>query len=237
MSKIFTMHQPNYLPWIGFFSKASKADYIIIYDTAGYTNSGVINRNKIRTDTGWCYLTVPVSRRFHAARINEVTMPDNRRWRHDHWKSINQYYGRSHFFDDHRVFFDNLYQEDSQYLYQFNEKVIRYLLDCFHLRTEVLRASELGIDVSLKGTAAIIDCLKRAGASHYLSGPSGKYYLELEKFSRNGIDIEFSQFNHPIYRQCYPGFEPGMSAIDLLFNKGPEAEIMIKASSICRLSA
>lgn len=229
--KIVTIHQPNYLPWIGLFSKASQANCFIVNDTAQYVSSGVTNRNKVRTRAGWCYLTVPVDHSFYDARIIDVLLPPDRKWREKHWQTICCNYARTRFFKDHAPFFEQLYREDFDYLWQINEKVFLYLLDCFRIEVEVLKYSQMDVDPRLKKTDLVVACLQQAGADIYLSGPSGKKYLEVEKFARNHIALEFSRFEHPTYRQRYPGFEPNMSAIDLLFNRGTQAADIIRDSA------
>jgi hypothetical protein len=76
----------------------------------------------------------------------------------------------------------------------------------------------------------IIAVLKKIGADTYLSGESGRDYMEVEKFSQNNLTCKFLKFTHPVYKQRYPGFEPNLSAIDLLFNVGPQSGKVIKDS-------
>jgi len=232
MSKIVTIHQPNYLPWIGLFSKIVLSDCLIIYDIAQYTSNSVINRNKIRTNNGFCYLTIPIEKKYYTLRIKDVPLPENRKWQEEHWKTIYQNYARAPYFKYHAEFFAQLYKTDFKYLWQINEKILLYLLESFDIKVEILKASELNIDSSLRKTDMLIACLKCAGTDVYLSGPSGKNYLEYEKFSQNQISLKFFKFNHPVYKQRYPGFESNLSAIDLLFNLGPEATIIIKNAGV-----
>jgi hypothetical protein len=58
----------------------------------------------------------------------------------------------------------------------------------------------------------------------YLSGQGGENYLDISLFEKNGIKVEFQNFTHPIYSQCYKGFIPNMSSIDALFNEGKMPE-------------
>lgn len=224
------MHQPNYLPWLGLFGKVALADTFIIYDTAQYTANSVINRNKVRTPNGWCYLTVPVNRRYYESRIMDVPMPDDRKWQEVHWKTISQNYAKTAFFREYQAFFQSLYQDKLEYLWQLNEKILLFLLECLGIKVEVLKASQLRVSPELKKTDAIIACMKSAGAGVYLSGPSGRAYLEPEKFLQNNIGLKFFKFQHPVYQQRYPGFEPNLSAIDLLFMMGPKAGEIIRSS-------
>lgn len=230
MMKTVTMHQPNYLPWLGFFSKIKHADCFVIYDIVEYPDASVINRNKIRIPDGWLYLTVPIGRKRHGARICDVKLPGDNKWKETHWNIIKHNYTKAEFFNLYQDFFEKLYREDFEYLARLNEEIILYLFKCFKINVEVIKASELNISPELRKTDLMIAVLKSVGAEIYLSGPTGRDYLELEKFVQNNIELKFFNFQHPVYQQRYPGFEPAMSAIDLLFNVGAPASDIIKAS-------
>ena len=49
---IVSIHQPNYLPWLGFFDKIKQSDYFVIFDNVqfprGKNHFG--HRNKIKTN-------------------------------------------------------------------------------------------------------------------------------------------------------------------------------------------
>ena len=234
MNKIVAIHQPNYLPWLGFFSKIRHSDCFIILDNAEYAKNSVTNRNKIRTKSGWCYLTIPIDRKFYGAKIHNVRLPIDKRWMGNHWKTIKHNYAKADFFSLYQDFFEGLYQRDFEYLWQINEELIFYLFGCFETNVEVLRASELNVSPDLRRTDLLIALLKSAGAGTYLSGPSGRDYLDFPKFAQNSIALEFFEFQHPVYKQRYAGFEPGMAAIDLLFNMGTKAGEFIKVSGQAR---
>jgi len=227
---IITMHQPNYLPWIGLFSKVMQTECFVIMDTFKYTRHGVTHRNKIRTNAGSCYLTIPINKEFTMTNINNVALPQNKGWREIHWKSIYQNYVKTDFFKDHSNYFEKLYKQDFHYLWQLNMDIIHYMLKSFEINVEIIMASDLNIETNLKHTDMIIAILKNIGANIYLSGPSGRNYLELGKFSQNNCNCKFVKFTHPVYKQRYPGFEPNLSAIDLLFNVGPQSGQVIKDS-------
>jgi len=232
MNKIVTLHQPNYLPWIGLFSKVKKSECFIISDDFTYTNHSETNRNKIRTNTGWTYLTIPINRKFHMSRICNVLLPSDKRWLENHWENIQFHYTKTNFFSLYRDFFEELYHKDFQYLWELNVEIILYLLKCFEIDVEILKSSDL-LDVdnrSTNKTDAIIAILKAVDAHTYLSGPSGRNYLDYERFPKNNLNLSFFCFQHPVYPQRYPGFLPNMSAIDLLFNMGPDASRIVAES-------
>ncbi len=229
-SEMVTMHQPNYLPWTGLFSKIALSRRFIIMDIFQYCRHGVTHRNKIRTNTGSNYLTIPVSKRFAMSSVREVELPEDHGWKKIHWRTIYQNYIKATYFKDYATFFEELYQRDYKFLMEFNLEIIRYLIKCFGMDVEILTASELGIPSNLEATDAIIATLRAANGNTYLSGPSGKGYLDMKKFEQSGLQCRFFSFRHPEYEQRYPGFEPNLSAIDLLFNTGPAAGDIIKHS-------
>ena len=230
MNKIVTMHQPNYLPWLGFFSKIKHSDCFVIVDNIEFNRRGYTHRNKIRVNVkeGWMWLTIPpVSKIPIGTFINEVKLPKNNQWQKKHWKIIELNYKKADYFYSYTDFFEKLYKEKFEYLWQINEKIIFHLLKCFDINTEVIKSSDLDLDPKFKKADLIIAILKNIDAKTYLSGPSGKNYLEFDKFKKNDIKLEVFEFKHPVYKQRYPGFEPNMAAIDLLFNMGEKSKGLI----------
>ena len=69
-------------------------------------------------------------------------------------------------------------------------------------------------------SALLLDICRALGATAYLSGVSGRAYLQVDRFREAGIAVRFQEFHHPIYRQCFGPFVPCMSALDLLFLEG-----------------
>jgi hypothetical protein len=231
MQRTVTMHQPNYLPWIGLFAKINLSDCLIIYDSAQYEKNGVINRNKIRTGSGSLYLTIPVGKLPVDTRISDIVLPRNNKWKQQHWRTIYQNYAKAPFFNIHAAFFENLYKQDLPYLRDFNEEILFYLLSCFEINVKTVRTSTLNVDPALRKTDLMLAYMTAVGTSTYISGPSGKNYLETDRFAASNIALKFIKFEHPVYKQRYPGFEPNLSAIDLLFNLGPESLGIIKQSA------
>ena len=232
MGNVVTIHQPNYLPWLGFFSKIAHSDCYVILDTVKYTKNGVINRNKIRTKDEWCYLTIPIEKKFHNSNICDVILPENNAWQKNHWKTIEVNYKKADYFDSYSDFFKKIYTKKFDRLSQINEEIIIYLLECLDITVDILKTSELTIDKSLKKTDLLIDIVNNVGGESYLSGISGKEYLDIDEFARNKIELNFFEFRHPIYRQRYQGFVPNMSVIDLIFNEGEKSKEILYGKTI-----
>ncbi len=223
---IVTIHQPNYLPWIGLFSKVKHSDCFVILDTVKYSHKSVINRNKIRTFDGWQYLTIPTEKKYREKNIIDVKLPEKNDWIKKHWKIIEANYKKTDNFESYKDFGD-IYKENFEFLWQISEKIIRYLLKEFGINAEIKKASELGINERSDKIDWNLEICNTLNADRYLSGPDGRKYMDLDKFTKNDIKVEFFEFKHPVYKQRYPGFEPYMSAIDLLFNLGEKSKNLI----------
>ncbi len=89
------------------------------------------------------------------------------------------------------------------------------------LKTRLVMASDL--DLREEPTERLIDICKTMGGKKYLVGRDGSKYMNFEIFDKEGIEVIFQDFKHPVYNQLFGDFEPGMSAIDLLFNCGDKS--------------
>lgn len=225
MEKVVAIHQPNYMPWIGFFQKMVLVDIFIILDTVQFSKDSYVQRTKIRTKEGWIWLTIPVEREYHFRPISEVYLPENSKWIKKHKIAIISNYAKAPFFD--KNFVENYYCNEFVKLQEFNEFGIFYLKKKFGIKTEVVRASELGINKNLKSTELLIEIVKGVEGDVYISGTGGKNYLEEEKFGKEDINIKYFEFKPFEYSQRWGGFEPFMSATDLLFNIGEKSKELI----------
>lgn len=215
-----TIHQPEHMPWLGFFHKVAQADLFVILDSVQYRKNYFQNRNKIRTVTGWTWLTVPVKRNINSL-IKDVGIDNTQNWRKKCWHSIYYSYKKAPYFNKYSFFFENIYQKDWINLNALNMPIIKLILKLLSLKPEILKSSEMNITGG--GSKLILNMCKNVGTDTYISGISGKDYLNLRDFKKAGIEVVFQEFHHPIYRQLYEPFIPCMSIIDLLFNYGEES--------------
>ncbi|OGS24820.1 MAG: hypothetical protein A2297_07425 [Elusimicrobia bacterium RIFOXYB2_FULL_48_7] len=224
---IVSVHQPQYLPWIGYFHKIAKSDLFVYLDDVQYKKREFQNRNRIRTKTEWQWLTVPViTKERFLQKISEVELDNTSRWQEKHWNSIKINYSHAPFFKDYREDFENIYSRKHDRLAGLNIEITAYLLKCFGISTPVKLESEFGLPGA--STERIVNICKKLGADTYFSGAGGKDYMDETLFEKENIKLVYQDFKHPVYKQAYPGFEPYMSAIDLLFNCGPESPKIIK---------
>lgn len=216
------IHQPNYLPWIGYFHKMINCDLFVFLDDALYNKGSVINRNKVRTPHGWQYLTVPVkSRNILRKKICEVEIYNGTDWGKKHFKTLYYCYRRAQYFSRYKPFFERLYDRKWNKLAQLNEEIIYYLAEQFGVETRFVKASDFNVEGF--GVERIINICKDLGADVYYSGIGAKAYQDEGIFAEEGIKLVYQDFKHPVYKQLFGEFIPKMSVVDLLFNCGPRS--------------
>lgn len=224
-----TLHQPNYLPWIGFFHKLSLCDGIVLLDHVQYEKNGPTNRNQIKGVNGALRLTVPVRMkgRFGQA-VKDVEIDPAGGWGERHWKTMSQAYARAPYFLEHAPWFEALYARAWERLAPLNEEIIRYLAGAFGLSPRIWRSSELPAE----GTKSemLAGLCRAVGADGCLTGTGSKDYLDPAVFTAAGIRHEFHAFRHPVYPQGRGAFVSHLSAVDLLFHAGPGAREVLSGS-------
>lgn len=218
--KVVTIQQPEHLPWLGFFDKMRKCDLYIFLDNVQFKKRYFENRNKIRTNDGFHWLTVPVvTKGKYTQRINEVEIDNSQEWRKKYLGPIRHSYSKSPFFDTLFPELEELVNKDCSMLADLNLRLISLLRKVFEIETPTALASE--IVNGPKGSDLILELCVRSGATEYISGPDGRNYLKLEEFERAGIKVSYHDYVHPEYPQMHQGgFISHMSAIDYIFNKG-----------------
>jgi hypothetical protein len=71
----------------------------------------------------------------------------------------------------------------------------------------------------------MLSICQKLNATVYLSGPTGREYLNQEIFRESQIEVLFHDFQHPRYPQYKnQSFVSHLSTIDLLFNCGSSSK-------------
>jgi len=229
VSKIVSIHQPQYLPWPGFFHKIGKSDCFVFLDTAQFEKGGFQNRNRIRRPDSWMWLTVPIkSKGRFKQKICEVEINYSVSWQERHLNSIKMNYARAPFFCDLEEYFKKIYSSRWKYLMDLNVRLIQFFLKYLKINTPFYYESKL--KTTQKNTDRIIEICEKLGADTYLSGVGARAYLDEEKFRRARIKLIYQDFKYPVYKQCFgTNFIPNLSIIDLIFNCGKKSrELLFK---------
>lgn len=214
--------QSNYIPWKGYFDLIHDADLFVFYDDLQYTKNDWRNRNKIKTVNGTKWLTVPVGIDSNRL-ICEVSIKDHT-WQKNHWEIIKQSYNKCRYFSQYKSFFEKIYLEQEWLnLSVMNQEIIKRIsIELLHLDTEF--ADSRGFKPEGKKLDRLLDLVTKTNATHYISGPAAKDYIEPCRFLDLGIELIWKDYsNYPEYSQKSLPFEHGVSILDLIFNTGPAA--------------
>lgn len=219
--------QSNYIPWKGYFDIIHDVELFIFHDDLQYTKNDWRNRNRIVTEGGLKWLTIPVGTDEHRL-ILDVQM-DDRSWQKKHFDMIRAAYLRAPYFERMRPFLEHVYLER-----RWNSlcELDRYLI-------ERIGADYLGITTKFADSREfattgvkhekLLSMLRSAGATTYVSGPAAKDYILAADYERADIALVWKDYSgYPPYPQQHGGaFEHGVSILDLLLNTGDEAPYYI----------
>jgi len=219
------IHQPNFLPWLGFFYKWARSDLLVLLDDVQFIKRSIINRVKIKGPEGERWLTVPVIQKGRYFQgIDEVEVQAG--WQKKVLGSIRACYGRAPYFDAYFPALAGLLQADDRLLVEVNARLLAWLAENLGITAPAMKASAL-TGVTGQSTERLVSICRAVAADRYLSGFGGQKYQEADSFAEGGIDLVISDFSHPHYRQLWGDFIPGLSAIDLLMSCGPQAREML----------
>jgi len=227
---IVSIHQPNFLPWLGFFHKVLCSDVFVLFDDVQFPRGRSYgSRTAIKTAAGKAWLTVPVLSKGERKLYSEIRTPSTS-WRRKTLRTIALSYRKAPYFQPCYSLLAEAYQVGGDSLCEFNIGLIQFVFKYLGLSTRVVRSSELGVEET--GEEKILSILQELKATKYISGTGegSRRYVRKEDFQEVSIQLEWQEFAHPVYPQLYGEFVPGLSIVDLLFNCGPQSRAILEGS-------
>lgn len=221
--------QSNYIPWKGYFDIIGSVDAFVLYDDMQYTKNDWRNRNKIKTQNGLQWLSIPVRQESLHQKINETKITDPK-WNINHWRSISQSYAKAPFFKVYKERFEALFLEaKSEYISDINRHFIEAINAMLGITTKIYDSREF---VLAEGKSErLLALCQELRATTYLSGPAARDYLDEKIFRDAGMNVEWMDYSgYAEYHQLFPPFEHGVSVIDLILNEGENAKNFLKSS-------
>ncbi len=214
--------QSNYIPWKGYFDIIHDVDLFLFYDEVQYTKNDWRNRNRIQTQHGPQWLTVPVSAGLDTRIDQAKIVPD--RWQMKHYQAILTSYAKAPYFKQYREFLEFVYLDSEwQLLSELNQFLICRIAGDF-LRIPTHFGDSRDYPSAGSGHEKLFSLVRSAGASSYLSGPAAKEYIRTEDYEQAGIQLQWKDYSgYPDYPQLFQPFERAVSIWDLLLNTGPDA--------------
>jgi WbqC-like protein family len=221
MKRTVVIHQPDFLPWLGFFHRLLHADLYIALDHVQFvtgTSRSWMHRDRIKTAAGPRWLTLSVRKAPLGTPIREILLSPDPSWRDDNLNLLRESYRKAPHFAEVFPRLERLYASGQP-------RLVDIALDSIALLCEML---DIHVEQSLSSAMApagtsnemLVQLLREVGATHYLSGSGARNYFDPAPFARAGIEVVWQEFAHPSYPQLHGEFVPMLSAIDMLFNCG-----------------
>ena len=234
---IIAIHQPHYLPWLGYLHRMAQVDAFVLLDHVQFERRNYQNRTMVRMNDEARWLTVPVIQHSQKERIADKEV-DNRLeaagkwWSPAHFNTLRHAYREAGFFAAYQAQFKQLFETRFDKLVDLNQAGLDLLRAAFGITTPLVKSSALAVE-GARGDL-ILNICRAVGADTLMVGFGGsRGYLDVDAFKRAGITITYHQFTHPEYPQCATKeaapFLRGLSALDMLFNCGPQSRELLLA--------
>ena len=229
---IVTIHQPEFMPYLGFFHKMNMADTFVLLDNVQFKKNNYQNRNKLLINGKANWLTIPLKKSKLNTNINKIEVDlTQRNFIKKQLKLIEQNYSKHTYFNDLFPDIKKIYEKKHSLLSHFNIDIILLLRKKLEINTTILKASDLSLSGTARGgTEVTLEISKLLKADTYISGAGGKNYMDISLFKKENINVYFQNYNHPAYEQLKTEITvPYLSVIDLYFNHGNKSlDILMK---------
>ncbi len=228
MNKKIAILQSNYIPWKGYFDIIGLVDEFILFDEMQYTRRDWRHRNKIKTNQGVQWITIPVIKDNYLQKIDQTKVASEK-WTIKHFKALTINYSKTKYFKQYNELLHDIYLRagEIEFLSQINYLFLTEICKILGITTKISWSTDYKL---IDGrTERLVDLCKQAGATEYISGPAAMNYLEPELFKNAGIKLTWMDYSgYPEYNQLYPPFEHGVTILDLIFNEGSDTPTFMK---------
>lgn len=224
-TKSVSIHQPNYIPWLGYFYKIYRSDYFVFLDDVQFSNEGMHNYHYIKTKDGPQRIKIPVTQTL-GDKINEVRVRNDLKWQEKHLNLLRENYRKSDHFREVISDISSLINENQEYLSPLNIEIIKFISGKIGLKTVFVKSSDL--QISTVKEKKIIDICKALECNIYLSGTGAKGYQDEMNFMEQGIQLKYLNYNPFIYKQQFGAFQSNVTILDFLMNCGYSWDIVVK---------
>lgn len=227
------MHQPHYLPWLGLIDKIDRCDLFVVFDHVQFERKGWQNRNYVASANGPTLLTVPVVQHSRDELILDKEVDNAKPWRAKHRKTIQQLYAAgAPYWERFGPQLLEIYDVEWKKLTELALATTQVVLRGFGVTTPIVRASDVGT-FSGQRNDLVAEVAAAVGTTTLLCGDGSRSYIEPATFRDHGIEIEWQNFEHPVYAQHSRRnreFLPRMAALDLLLNAGPKGIDILRSA-------
>jgi len=233
MKKIVCIHQPDFLPYLGFFDRLLNSDIFVMLNDVQFLRRGWHHRDKIKTSQGVQWLTVPVKKKGQYRQlIKDAKIDYQTHWKQKHLATIKFNYIKAPYFNTYFGDLQRIYDKTFEFLIDFNVELLQWILDIMQHSAQIVFASSLGVKSTR--TLRLVEIVERLGGTTYFSGVGAKAYLEEHLFAERNIRLIWQDFKHPVYPQLYGEFVPNLSVLDCLLNCGEQCRNLLSHNYVNR---
>jgi hypothetical protein len=219
---VVSVHQPNFMPWLKLLDKILASDVYVAYDTVQYTRSEYHARQRVRTHTGLAWLSVPL-RRVPGQRqlIEQLRLDPGQPFGARHLKTLRVGYTGTPYFTEVYSLVEQVYARRHERLVDLSLDLIEAFCRYLGSPVRIVRASAL--PHTGDNTERLIQLVRAVAGDVHLTSTYGteRRYIDWPRVTGAGIAVRAQQFQHPVYRQAWPGFVADLAALDMLFCHGP----------------
>ena len=227
LETLVAIHQPTYLPWLGFFDKLRRSDVMVILDDVQIqrTRSSWVNRTQILLEGKTRWLTIPIYRPSGLQQISAAKIVDEDFWKKSHRGLIHTAYLKYPHYRTICPILDEVYESSESSLLEFNIFIIRKILELLEFNDAEKFVFASSFNVKSGGTSRLAELVKKSGGDCYLCGAGSTGYLQPEKFADAGLNLVFQNFREDARPQLGTSeFIKGLSILDSLMMLG-KAEV------------
>jgi hypothetical protein len=219
--------QSSFLPWRGYFDLIEDVEVFYLYDDVAFVYESWRNRNRIKTEHGCEWITVPVQHEPPQPTIDNALIVKDHKWAKKIINKLTTAYCRAPYFNDFAPAIFTVLKKEHKTVSLLNEALLRIICEALCIRTEIRHTRPLG--AVGKGEDRVFDLMKKAGITFLVNGPTAEAYSTHERYRENGIGLAYKTYDYDPYPQLYGEFEPQVTVLDLLFNTGPRASAYLKS--------
>lgn len=215
---ITTIHQPDFMPWIGYFDKMKKSNLLIYLDDVQFSRRGWTHRDKIRVLDKFVWLTVPVEKKNNYYQtIREIKIKDNKELSKVHLDIIKNAYRKSRNFDQIFPEIESIYKKNYKFLIDLNVEIIDLFCDILEIKKKTIFSSKFNLNT--KNSERLMNLLELNNSKKYLTGEPSKNYMDIDFFKKKSIEIIWHDLDQNEYKIKHDQFDKSLSTLDFLMNK------------------
>jgi hypothetical protein len=206
------LRAPEYLPSLDVMALYAYADTVVLADHLQYSRQSRQNRTRIRNPEGAQWLTVPLAGGQFGLPVREVRIDNRDAWAGRHLRAVRFNYQTAPYFDFYYDGLERLLRRPWTFLGDLTSETIGLLCGWMAIQSRRVIASSVSADLHSPSVAA-----SSLNGRNIALPDTGNIDRE------RGHDVEIVTLEEAKRHQNFPGFVPGISALDAVMNYGPSA--------------